>query len=79
MKTSTLAEVFALLNEHKIQFGLQTYAGGTVNLWIGENWDRKAQTNLPSADMQDAAAWFHAAAIALFLEVLGDKTLKRRA
>lgn len=79
MKSSTLSEVLALLNEHKIQFGLETYAGGTVNLWIGESWNRKAQTNLPFVDFEDVAAWFLEAAAALHPEVLADKTLKRRA
>ncbi|MBN9089762.1 MAG: hypothetical protein J0J01_22860 [Reyranella sp.] len=79
MKSSTLSEVLALLDEYKIQFGLQTYAGGMVNLWIGESWHRKAQTNLASADLQDAAAWFLEAAAALYPDVLADKPPKRRA
>lgn len=78
MKNSTLSEVLALLSEYKIQFGLQTYAGGMVNLWIGERWQRKAQTNLPCADLQDAAAWFLEAAAALYPDVFVDKPLKRR-
>ena len=79
MKNSTLSEVLALLSEHEIQFGLQTLAGGMMNLWIGESWHRKAQTNLPCADLQDAAAWFLEAAAALYPDVLADKPLKRRA
>lgn len=79
MKSSTLPEVLALLNEYKIQFGLETYAGGTVNLWIGESWNRKAQTNLPSADLEDVAAWFLEAAAASHPDVLADRALKRRA
>lgn len=79
MKSSTLSEVLALLNEHKIQFGLESYAGGMVNLWIGESWNRKAQTNLPVADLEDVAAWFLEAAAALHPDVLAHKTLTRRA
>lgn len=79
MRSSTLSEAIALLNEHQIQFGLQTYVGGTVNLWVGENSHRKAQTNLPFADLQDAAAWFLETAAALYPDVLADKPLKRRA
>lgn len=79
MKNSTLSEVLALLNEHKIQFGLQTSAGGMMNLWIGESWHRKAQTNIQSADLQDAAAWFLETAANLYTDLLADKPLKRRA
>ena len=79
MKSSTLSEVLVLLNENQIQFGLETYAGGMANLWIGESWHRKAQTNLPSADLEVVAPWFLEAAAALHPDVLADKTRKRRA
>lgn len=79
MKNSTLSEALALLDEYKIQFGLQTYAGGTVNLWIGESGYRRAQTNLPSADLQDAAAWFLESAAALYPDEFAHKPRKLRA
>ena len=79
MQTLTLSEVLAFLNEHKIQYGLQTYNGGTLNVWLGESWERKAQTNLPSDDAQMLAAWLHEKALALFPQLSADANSRRRA
>ena len=79
MKTLSPAQVFALLNEHNIRYGFQTYAGGTVNVWIGENWNRKAQSNLTCDDMQTVAAWFLKTATTHFPQIAVERRFKRRA
>jgi len=79
MKILMLSEVLTSLNKHKIPYGLQTYSGGTVNVWIGANWERKAQTNLVCDDMQMVAAWLHENALALFPQLSADENSRRRA
>ena len=79
MKTLSPAQVFALLNEHNIRYGLQTNAEGTVNVWIGENWNRKAQSNLACDDMETVAAWFLKTATTHFPQIAVERRFKRRA
>jgi len=79
MKTLMLTEVLTSLNKHNIQYGLQTYSGGTVNVWIGETWQRKAQANLVCDDMKIVAEWFQETAAALFPKLLNTPSIRRRA
>jgi hypothetical protein len=75
----TLPDVLAFLNEHRIPYGLQTYSGGTLNVWIGENWERKAQTNITSDDPQLLAAWLLENVLMLFPQLATDQASRHRA
>jgi hypothetical protein len=79
MQTLMLSEVLASLNKHNIQYGLQTYSGGAMSVWIGETWQRKAQANLVCDDMKIVAGWFQENAAALFPQLFNTPRIRRRA
>jgi hypothetical protein len=78
MKTETTENILATLCERRIPFGLESYGGDTINVWLGESGDRKAQTNLASNNMEMVAIWLEENAVALFPQAFAARSTRRR-